>query len=375
MTYKTYLVMLVISAVGSWALTPLAIRLAIRWGAVDQPGGRKVHLLPMPRLGGLAVFLGFFLPWIGLYFIHNPVSERFRNFETLFGGLVIGATSMLLLGIYDDIKGANALTKFSIQILVSVVLFFFGYSIDEVQNPWGGMMIVPVWVSLPVTVLWLVGVTNAINLLDGIDGLVSGVTAVLATSLAVINVLSNEIVPALLTICLAGACLGFLLWNHAPARIFLGDSGSLTIGMVLACISVITLFDSGSKKASPLLSVPFILFSLPVVDTFRVMLTRIAKGGSPFKADKNHVHHHLLALGMNHRQAAWTLYVVAAGTGAFAVALSRMPMDRQLTLSVFFAAVAGAALMFWHAGSGPEEELSPRSSIPAPDKNEPNSKS
>ncbi len=350
MSYKTYLAMLVISGLGSWSLTPLAIRLAWRWGAVDQPGGRKVHLHARPRLGGMAVFLGFFLPWIGLYFIHNPVSEKFRDFETLFAGLVLGATAMLLLGIYDDIKGANALTKFSVQITVSVALFFFGYSIDEVQNPWGGLIAIPPWLSLPITVLWLVGVTNAINLLDGIDGLVSGVTAVLATSLAVINVLSNEIVPALLTLCLAGACLGFLLWNHAPARIFLGDSGSLTIGMVLACISIITLFDAGARRASPLLSVPFILFSLPVFDTFRVMASRIFKGVSPFQADKNHVHHHLLALGMNHRQAAWTLYVVAAGTGAFAVALSRMPMDRQLTLSVFFASVAGAALVFWQAG-------------------------
>jgi len=360
MTYKTYLGMLIVSAVGSWSLTPLAIRLANHWGAVDMPGGRKVHAHPMPRLGGLAVFLGFFLPWIVVYNLNNTVSEKFRNFDTLFVGLALGATAMLLLGIYDDIKGANALTKFVVQIGVSVVLWKIGYNIDQVRNPWGADIVLPWWLSLPFTVLWIVGVTNAINLLDGIDGLVSGVTAVLATSLAAINVLSNDIVPALLTISLAGACLGFLVWNHAPARIFLGDSGSLTIGMVLACISIISLFDAGATKASPLLSVPLILFALPVFDTLRVMLTRISRGGSPFKADKTHVHHHLLALGMNHRQAAWTLYAVAAGTGAFAVALSRMPLDRQVTLSVFFAAVAGAALMVWRIGFGlrPDETIS-----------------
>lgn len=350
MSYKTYFAMLVISALGSWVLTPIAIRLAHRFGAVDQPGGRKVHAKAMPRLGGIAVFMGFLLPWIGLYFLNNPIQAKFREFDTLFVGLVLAASTMLLLGIYDDIKGANAATKFVVQISVAVGLWFLGYSIEEIRNPWGGEIILPWWIGLPFTVLWIVGVTNAINLLDGIDGLVSGVTAVLATSLAVINVLSNDIVPALLTICLAGACLGFLLWNHAPARIFLGDSGSLTIGIVLACISIIALFDAGAKKASPLLTVPLILFALPVFDTLRVMIIRLFNGGSPFKADKNHVHHRLLALGMNHQQAAWTLYVVAAGTGSFAVVLSRMPLDRQVTLSVFFAAVAGAAFMVWHLG-------------------------
>jgi len=339
--------MLLISAVGSWALTPWAIRLALRWGAVDQPGGRKVHLKPMPRLGGIAVYLGFLLPWISLYFLKNNIQAKFREFDTAFAGLVLAASAMLLLGIYDDIKGANALTKFVVQIGTATGLWFLGYNIDQISNPWGGTIVLPWWIGLPCTVLWIVGVTNAINLLDGIDGLVSGVTAVLATSLSVIHVLSNDIVPALLTLCLAGACLGFLIWNHAPARIFLGDSGSLTIGIVLACTSVIALFDAGATRASPLLSVPLILFALPVFDTLRVMVTRILKGTSPFKADKNHVHHHLLALGMDHRQAAWTLYVVAAGSGSFAVALCRMPIDRQLTLSVFFAAIAGAALMVW----------------------------
>ena len=365
MSYKTYIAMLLISGFGSWAITPFAIRLAHRVGAVDLPGGRKVHIAPTPRLGGVAVFLGFLMPWVGLYFLNNPVQAKFREFDTLFAGLILAATAMVLLGIYDDIKGANALTKLAVQISTAVGLWFLGYSINTMQNPWGGLMELPWWFSLPFTVLWLVGVTNAVNLLDGIDGLVSGVTAVLATSLAVINVLSNQIVPALLTICLAGACLGFLLWNHAPAKIFLGDSGSLTIGIVLACTSIISLFDAGETKASPLLSVPFILFALPVFDTLRVMMSRLLKGHSPFRADKNHVHHHLLALGMNHQQAAWTLYVVAAGTGAFAVALSRMALDRQLALSVFFAAVAGGAFMVWRIGFRSRtmpEEMPPRDS-------------
>lgn len=367
MTYKTYIAMLIISALGSWALTPLAIRLAKRWGAMDQPGPRKLQVRPMPRLGGLAVYFGFLLPWAGLYFLQNPVEAKFREFETLFAGLVFAATAMLALGIYDDIRGANAATKFTVQIAVAIVLWVFGYSIDEIRNPWGGALHLPAWFGLPLTVLWIVGVTNAINLLDGIDGLVSGVTAVLATALAVINVLSNDIVPALLTICLAGACLGFLFWNHEPAKIFLGDSGSLTIGIVLACTSIISLFDAGATRANPLLSVPLILFALPVFDTLRVMLTRIWNGVSPFKADKTHVHHHLLAMGMNHRQASWTLYAVAAGTGSFAVALTRMPLDRQLSLSVFFAAVAGVAFMVWRLGfsggakDGPEDDLPPPS--------------
>lgn len=344
--YKTYLVMFLLSAAGAWVFTPVSIRLARRWGALDQPSARKIHSEPTPRLGGLGVFLGFCLPWAGLYLLDNPVSATFQDFERRFAALVFGALAMLLLGIYDDVKGADAADKFAGQIGTAVILWWAGIRIEEVTNPWGGPIDLG-WFGLPISVLWLVGVTNAINLLDGIDGLVTGITAVLATALAVINVLNNNILVSLLTVSLAGACLGFLPYNRTPARTFLGDCGSLTLGMMLAGISVLSFFSEGRQKASPVITVPLILFALPVFDTARVMFVRIARGRSPFQADKNHVHHRLLAMGLNQRQTAWTLYAVAAGTAAFAVVLFGLGKDSQLLWSAVLAGVAAVAYAFW----------------------------
>jgi UDP-GlcNAc:undecaprenyl-phosphate GlcNAc-1-phosphate transferase len=353
--YKTYLVMLFASALGSFLLTPLARRLAFRWGAVDQPSPRKIHTKPMPRLGGLAVFLGFCLPWGGLYLLHNQVSITFQNYEKLFAALILGAFSMLLLGIYDDIKGANASKKFFVQIATAIALWFAGYKIEALSNPFGDPIHLG-WFSLPISVLWIVGVTNAINLLDGIDGLVAGVTACIALSLAIINGLAGNILLSLLTLCLAGACLGFLPYNHSPARIFLGDSGSLTVGIVLGGIGIISLFAESTRGASPFISVPLILFGLPLFDTARVMLKRLASGVSMFKADKNHVHHRLLQLGLNQRQAAWTLYGVAATTGTVSVFLSLLPHGRQLLISALFALLAAGVYLIWRFRGRPNVE-------------------
>jgi UDP-GlcNAc:undecaprenyl-phosphate GlcNAc-1-phosphate transferase len=348
--YRTYLVMLVVSAAGSYLFTPLAKALAARWGAVDLPNPRKIHKTPMPRLGGVAVFLGFCLPWAGMYLVDNFVTSYFREYEKLFAALLGAAAAMLGLGIYDDCKGADATKKFLVQTAVAVLLYFAGFRIDEVTNPFGDHPIQLGWFGLPLTVLWIVGVTNSINLLDGIDGLVSGVTFLIAVSLAIINALHGNVLLALLTVCLAGACIGFLPHNHFPARIFLGDSGSLTIGIVLACVGVISLFRNGttSAAANPVISVPLILFGLPLFDTARVMVVRLLRGVSMFSPDKNHVHHRLLALGLSQKHAAWVLYFVTAGLCAAGVLISSLSdSTHQFQLSLVFALLAVAAYIFW----------------------------
>lgn len=346
-SYKTYLLMLFIAAMGAFWLTPFAAWLAHRIGAIDLPNARKVHARPTPRLGGVAVVLGFCLPWAALYLIQNPVSLAFQNYEKLFLALILGVFAMLTLGVYDDCKGADASKKFIAQIVIAIGLWLGGFRIHAIDNPWGLQAFDVGFFSLPLTVLWIVGVTNAINLLDGIDGLVAGVTACIALSLAVINAISGNIVVTLLTLALAGACLGFLAYNHAPAHIFLGDSGSLTIGLVLACIGVISVFNQGSGAASSILTVPLILFSLPLFDTLRVMMLRIARGASIFQADRSHVHHRLLDLGLNHRQAAWTLYAVAGLTGLLAIVLSLLDGVQQVIVSAVFGLVAAAAYWAW----------------------------
>jgi len=344
--FKTYLMVLLLTAVSAFVLTPFVIRLALRWGAVDHPSERKVHDSVMPRMGGLAVFGAFCVPWLGLYLIDNPVSAAFRDFETRFAGMLFAATAMLLLGIYDDIKGADAAKKFLFQVLAAVGLWMCGVRIDDVALPWGTTLTQD-WINLPLTVFWIVGVTNAINLLDGIDGLVAGVTAVMALSLAIINVLSGNIMATLLALSLTGACVGFLPYNHSPARVFLGDTGSLTIGIVLAVIGIFSLFSGGRQIASPLICVPLILFGLPLVDTLRVMAKRIARGKSIFAADKSHVHHRLLELGMNHRQASCTLYIVATVLGGTAILLFRLEHGRQLIFSLIFAILSVGVYAIW----------------------------
>ncbi len=346
-SYKTYILVLVVSAIGSFWLTPLAAKLAYWWGALDMPNARKVHARPTPRLGGVAVVLGFCLPWVAMYTLRNPVALAFQNYEKLFGALLGGVFCMLALGIYDDCKGADASKKFLAQTAIAIGLWIGGFRILAIDNPWGLAPIKIGYFSLPLTVLWIVGVTNAINLLDGIDGLVAGVTACIALSLAVINAISGNIITTLLTLALAGACLGFLGHNHSPATIFLGDSGSLTIGLVLACIGVISVFNQGTGAASPILTVPLILFSLPLFDTLRVMVLRMLKGVSIFQADRNHVHHRLLDLGMNHRQAAWTLYAVAGSTGLLAIVLSLLDGVQQVVVSAVFAAILAGLYGAW----------------------------
>lgn len=317
-TWKTYLATLVLAGLAAYFSTPFVRQLAVRWGAVDRPGPRKIHAQPMPRLGGLAVFVGFCFPWAGFYLLDNRVTAAFQDYEKLFAALVLGAAAMLGLGIYDDVRGASAPKKLCVQVLVAVGLYLGGYRIARLSALFGGAVELG-WLALPVSVLWMVGITNAINLLDGIDGLAAGVTACIALALALINMLAGNIMVALLTLCLAGACLGFLPHNFSPARIFLGDSGSLCIGMILACIGVISLFKAATAT---FVAVPLLLFALPLFDTTAVMLGRFTRGASIFQADKTHVHHRLLDLGLTQKQAAFLLYSVTAVLGGLAIFLS-----------------------------------------------------
>lgn len=313
--FKTYLAVLIMSAMASFILTPWVRRLAFKIKAIDVPDARKVHKDPMPRLGGLAVFGGFCAPWAAFYLLDNRVTATFQNYEKLFLALMIAATLMLLLGVADDVKGLSAREKFPYQIFTALALYFGGFQINVVSNPFGDAFHLG-WLSLPISILWIVGVTNAINLIDGIDGLATGVTIFISLSLAIINIYNDNIMVALLTICLAGSCLGFLPYNFSPARIFLGDSGSLFIGLVLASIGIISLFK---VTTATIVVVPLVLFGVPLFDTTAVMFGRLLRGDPLFRADKTHLHHRLLRMGMTHRQAALLLYAVSALLGAVAI--------------------------------------------------------
>lgn len=340
--FKTYLAVLVMSALASFLLTPLARKLAFKWNAIDQPDPRKVHKVPMPRLGGLAVFGGFCAPWLAFYLLDNRVTATFQNYEKLFLALMIAASLMLLLGVADDVKGLNAKQKFSFQIMTALALYFGGYQITLLSNPFGDAIALG-WLALPVSVLWIVGVTNAINLLDGIDGLATGVTVCISLSLAVINIVNDNILVALLTLCLAGACLGFLPHNFSPAKIFLGDSGSLFIGLVLSGIGIISLFK---VTTAAIVIVPVMLFGIPLFDTTAVFFGRLMRGDPLFKADKTHLHHRLLHMGMNHRQASLLLYAVSAALGGVAVYVNVNHTPRTVIIVSAFVALLAAYVLF-----------------------------
>jgi UDP-GlcNAc:undecaprenyl-phosphate GlcNAc-1-phosphate transferase len=324
-TWKTYLATLLISGVIAYLLAPYAAMPARRWDAVDHPDSRKVRREPMPLLGGLAVVGGFCFPWWVFYLWSNPVSRTMQDYEKLLAALVLGVFAMLGLGIYDDIKGANAPKKFAVQCLVAGGLYWAGYRIGSLTLPILGPVELG-WMSLPVSLLWMVGITNAMNLLDGIDGLATGVTACIALALAFLNMLGGHVMVALLSLCLAGACLGFLPYNFSPARMFLGDSGSLTIGLILSCIGILSLFKAATAT---FLAVPLLIFGLPFFDTASVMVTRSLRGHSMFRADKSHVHHRLLARGLTHKGAACLLYgvtVLCAGAGVV-LNLRNLPVE------------------------------------------------
>jgi len=316
--YKTYLTIAALSFLISWILTPWIAKLAFRVGAIDIPNERKVHKNPMPRLGGLAIFAGMCMPWFGLYVVENFVSITFQNYERILLKLIGTSILILGLGIYDDIRGANARQKFFVQFAVASFLYLSGLQITVLSNPFGAPIQLQ-WLSFPITVLWIVGITNAINLLDGIDGLATGVTGCIAMSLAVINIAHGNVIVALLTLSLAGACLGFLPHNFSPARIFLGDTGSLFMGYMLAGIGIISLFKVTTLS---FIAVPFLVFGLPLYDTLSVMLRRARAGAPLFSADRSHLHHRLLALGWGQRDAALFLCAISAFMGAFAVFLT-----------------------------------------------------
>jgi UDP-GlcNAc:undecaprenyl-phosphate GlcNAc-1-phosphate transferase len=335
--------MLILSAVVAFVATPLVRRLALRWGAVDHPDARKLHARPTARLGGLAIFAGFCLPLAGLYLRQNRVSLRFQDYETLLAALMVGATAILALGIYDDLRGANARQKLVVQCAVAVGIYACGWQITRLSNPMGEAVALG-WLALPVSVAWVVGVTNAMNLLDGIDGLATGVAACISLSLAAINIYHDNTLVALLTLCLAGASLGFLPHNFAPARIFLGDTGSLFLGFMLACIGIVSLFKA---VTAVFVLAPLLLFGLPIADASAVMFGRWRRRAPLFQADRSHVHHRLLRRGWTHRQAALFLYAVTAALATFAVALSVRQMPWLLLLGV--GQILVLCLVLWRA--------------------------
>ena len=320
-------------------LTPVVKSLAQKVGAVDVPkDNRRMHDHPIPRMGGLAIFFGFMAST--LFFVEMTPQIR---------GMLLGAVIIVVLGIFDDIYALKASFKFVIQIVAALVAVMSGNVIEIISNPnvFSSNLYWDLgWLAYPATVIWIVAITNAVNLIDGLDGLACGVSTISSMTLLVIAMSVGEVPIALMVAALCGGCLGFLPYNLNPAKIFMGDTGSTFLGFVLAVISVQGLF-----KLYTIISfvVPFLMLGLPIFDTCFAFIRRIAHGQSPMHADRSHVHHRLIDMGFSQKQAVAVLYIISAILGLSAVVLTTEgPVKAMLLLMALCAAGAVAGQLFIH---------------------------
>lgn len=309
----------VTSLIIALVLTPAVRALANRWGFVDQTGAaRKIHSVPVPRLGGIAIVVAFFGPIIA--FSSLEVSFEGDIFSGKLGtiGLLLGGGCIAALGILDDIRGVKASTKLFVQIPVAIMMYLLGFQINLLANPFGATVSLG-WLAIPVTVIWIVGITNAINLIDGLDGLAAGVSLFATAVNFAIAVIHNNYPMIVFSATLAGAIVGFLFYNFNPATIFMGDSGSMFLGFTLATTSLQVNQKSSTAVA---LLIPVIALGLPIADTLLAFARRALAGKSPFSADRGHLHHRLLDKGFSHRQAAAFLYFCCFILALVALALT-----------------------------------------------------
>jgi UDP-GlcNAc:undecaprenyl-phosphate GlcNAc-1-phosphate transferase len=340
-----YFLTFAIAATVTALATPLVVRLATHLEIIDAANEeRRVHEVPTPRIGGIAVFFGFAFalfavlgfalssPYalypsivhLGVHQKVNAIADQFDAVHRLVG-LLFGGMLILAVGLWDDIMQMRPRNKFLAQVIVALVSMLYGFIIPGVTNPFDhnphtNWIDFPIWLSVPLTLLWYVGMMNAINFIDGLDGLLSGFTLISCLFLFTISVLHASPVVALVVIALAGAALGFLPYNFNPAKIFLGDAGSLFIGYVFATVSII-----GASKTAIAISivVPVVVLALPILDTAAVIIRRATSGKRITEADRGHFHHQLIfRFGLNVRQAVLLIYAMCFVLGFVALALS-----------------------------------------------------
>ncbi len=288
-------------------MTPVAKTLSLKVGAIDYPKDRGMHSKAMPRMGGVAIVLGFMLTLLLLY--------RFMEYNKpmqLFG-FIIGAGMIVVLGMFDDCFNLKARFKLIIQIAAASVVVLSGVRINVVLWPFTAALQA---LSVPATIIWIVGVTNAVNLIDGLDGLAAGVSSIAALSLMVLCILTGDEVAVVLTATLAGSCLGFLPRNFNPAQIFMGDTGSTFLGFTLAVTSIMGVFKGYAFLA---LAVSMLTLGLPIFDTLFAIARRTAKGKSIMSPDRGHLHHRLIDRGYSQKKAVIILYGISTLCGLLAV--------------------------------------------------------
>jgi UDP-GlcNAc:undecaprenyl-phosphate/decaprenyl-phosphate GlcNAc-1-phosphate transferase len=309
-------------ALGTLVVTPLVMKAAVRLKLYDYPDERKQHARPVPRVGGAALFIVIALVSILYIAINGRIRPSFLFNHKYWIALAGGATVVFLLGLYDDVKASTIWVKFTFQLLAALIpILFGGVLIREIGIPFAGLVRVG-WLAYPITILWIVGVTNAFNLIDGLDGLAGGLGLLATATLFAIGLVTGNNPPHLMLVTAAflGAIAGFFRYNRHPAKIFLGDSGSMLIGYIL---SLLAIAGNAKKTTTMALLIPILIIGLPVYDMLFTMANRFSKKVaqekklspsavlSMFKADRSHIHHVLVDKGYSHRRTVNVLYGVA----------------------------------------------------------------
>ncbi|MEK6280435.1 MAG: MraY family glycosyltransferase [Acidobacteriota bacterium] len=313
----TYFTLFLIATVASLILTPVTRRLCERFKLLDIPSdNRRMHVKAVPRLGGVAIYLACVIALLTLPLVDNMLTQTLRGYASEVFVALIPATLVLLFGVYDDLRGTNSTVKFAALGLIATLFFLMGGRIEALSIPFLGGVHLPLAVSYLVTVFWLVGIANAFNLIDGIDGLASGAALFSSLVILVISFAQGQPLMIVFSLVLCGALAGFLRYNFNPASIFLGDSGALFVGFSLAALSVL-----GSQKATTAVAVgiPILAFGVPVIDTMVTIARRLISGKPVFQGDNEHIHHMLLARGWSQQRAALVLYAACAAFGLVAI--------------------------------------------------------
>jgi len=300
---------LVLAFVASILFTPLVKRLAFRIGAVDKPNHRKVHARIMPRLGGLAIFMAFLVAFV----VYRPDGGHDK-------ALLLGALIIIITGVLDDMFEISAKAKLLGQLLAAgSVVIYGGLQIEFINLPFGDFQLQFGYFAIPLTILWIVGITNAINLIDGLDGLAAGVSAIALITLSAMAVIMSNPFVAVMAAILAASTLGFLVFNFYPAKIFMGDTGALFLGFMISVLAL-----EGFKNITVIaLIIPVIMLGVPISDTFFAIVRRIRMKQPLGSPDKSHLHHCLLNAGFTHRQAVLIIYALAAMFGIAALIFSQ----------------------------------------------------
>lgn len=318
------LLALVVAFLIAFSATPMVISLAHKVNAIDVPkDNRRIHKKPTPLMGGLAIFYGFIVSVICFATIDKEVM-----------GILVGCVIIVTTGIIDDITDMKPIVKLLCQILAAAVVVYCGVRIGHFANPFskwfgGPYLVLNYWVSCAITIIWIVGICNAVNLIDGLDGLAVGVSSIASIALLALTVISDNLNVAIITAAVAGAGFGFLPYNYNPAKIFMGDTGALFLGFILACISI-----QGMLKMSAVITfaVPILILGLPIFDTIFAILRRVLTGHSPMQADRGHLHHRLLDMGFSQRRVVTILYTLTAVLCMTAVVISIKGYARALVM-------------------------------------------